>query len=122
VSNGWQVGVDVGGSKLLLVATEEGRRAEHRGRTGPAVSPSIEMLIEYEPGAYIDRISPTPLLMAVAAQDHLTVADEAFAAYQRALEPKKLVILPGGHFDAYVKAFDLASAAARDWFTAYLKP
>jgi uncharacterized protein len=83
---------------------------------------SIEMLMEYEPGAYVDRISPTPLLMVVAAQDHLTVADEAFAAYQRALEPKKLVILPGGHFDAYVKAFDLASAAARDWFIAYLKP
>ncbi len=83
---------------------------------------SVEMLMEYEPGGYIERISPTPLLMIVAAQDHLTVADEAFAAYHRALEPKKLVILPGGHFDAYVKEFDLASAAARDWFVAHLQP
>lgn len=83
---------------------------------------SVEMLMEYEPGSYIERISPTPLLMVVAAQDHLAVADEAFAAYQQALEPKKLVILPGGHFDAYVQEFDLASAAARDWFVTHLRP
>ena len=81
---------------------------------------TLEMLGEYEPGAYIDRISPTPMLMVVAAQDHLTVADEAFAAYNRALEPKRLVILKGGHFDAYVKGFKQSSAAACDWFIEHL--
>lgn len=81
---------------------------------------SIEMFMEYEPGVYIEYISPTPLLMVVAAQDHLTVADEAIAAYERALEPKKLVLLKGGHFDAYVKDFETASGAARDWFTEHL--
>jgi uncharacterized protein len=78
------------------------------------------MLGEYEPGGYIDRISPTPMLMVVAEQDHLTVADEAFAAYNRALEPKRLVILKGGHFDAYVKGFKQSSAAACDWFIEHL--
>ena len=81
---------------------------------------TLEMLTEYEPGSYIDRISPTPLLMVVAAGDHLAVADEALAAYSRALEPKKVVILPGGHFDAYTKDFGVASSAARDWFKAHL--
>jgi hypothetical protein len=81
---------------------------------------TVEMLGEYEPGSYIDRISPTPLLMLIADGDHLAVADEAFAAYQRALEPKRLVILKGGHFDAYVKVFDHASSAARDWFVEHL--
>ncbi len=81
---------------------------------------SFEMLMEYEPGAMVERISPTPLLMIVAKQDHLTVADEALAAYQRALEPKRLVLLPGGHFDAYVKDFDSASAAACAWFGEHL--
>ncbi|MET1026446.1 MAG: hypothetical protein ABWY00_04700, partial [Dongiaceae bacterium] len=75
---------------------------------------------EYEPGAYIDYISPTPLLMVVAAGDHLTVADEAIAAYGHALEPKKLVLLRGGHFDAYVKDFASASTAACDWFVEHL--
>jgi fermentation-respiration switch protein FrsA (DUF1100 family) len=81
---------------------------------------TVEMLGEYEPGSYIERISPTPLLMLIAAGDHLTVADEAFAAYNRALEPKRLVILEGGHFDAYVKAFEHSSKAARDWLLKHL--
>jgi len=82
---------------------------------------TVEMLGEYEPGSYIERISPTPLLMVIAAQDHLAVADEAFAAFNRALEPKRLVVLAGGHFDAYVKDFGQASSAARDWFVQHLK-
>jgi fermentation-respiration switch protein FrsA (DUF1100 family) len=81
---------------------------------------SVELLTEYEPGTYIERISPTPLLMVVAAGDHLAVADEALAAFNRAVQPKKLVILPGGHFDAYVGDFPTAAGAAADWFTEHL--
>jgi len=80
------------------------------------------MLMEYEPGTYIERISPTPLLMIIAAGDHLAVADEAFAAFNLAREPKKLVVLPGGHFEAYVEpGFEMASGAARDWFVQHLR-
>jgi len=82
---------------------------------------TVEMLMEYEPGSYIERISPTPLLMIIAAQDHLAVADEAFATFNRAREPKKLVVLPGGHFEAYVgPGFKMASGAACDWFVQHL--
>jgi uncharacterized protein len=81
---------------------------------------TVEMLMEYEPAAYLERISPTPLLMVVAALDHLTPSDLALEAYQRAREPKKLLLLPGPHFDAYVNAFDAASGAARDWFLQHL--
>lgn len=76
---------------------------------------TVEMLGEYEPGGYIGRISSTPLLLVVAREDHLTPAHLAIDAYERAREPKKLVILPGGHFDAYVDGFAGASAAARDF-------
>jgi fermentation-respiration switch protein FrsA (DUF1100 family) len=82
---------------------------------------SVEMFTEYEPGTYLPWIGPTPLLMVVAAGDHLTPADLAIAAYERAIEPKRLVILPSGHFDAYVDSFDEASGAARDWFTRHLR-
>ncbi len=81
---------------------------------------SVEMFTEYEPGAWIGHISPTPLLMLVALQDHLTVADEALAAYERALQPKKLVMLKGGHFEAYVEDFEVAGGAACDWFVEHL--
>lgn len=81
---------------------------------------SVEMFMEYEPGVYLPWISPTPLLMIVAQADHLTPAELAIAAYARAHEPKRLVLLPGGHFDAYVRDFEAASGAARDWFVAHL--
>ncbi len=81
---------------------------------------TVEMLGEYEPGDYIARISPTPLLMLIADNDHLAIAEEAFLAFNRALEPKRIVVLNGGHFDAYVHDFERASAAARDWFVEHL--
>ena len=57
---------------------------------------SVEMFWEYEPGTYLPWISPTPLLMVVAAGDHLTVSDLAIEAYERAREPKRLEVLPAG--------------------------
>ena len=82
---------------------------------------SVDLLLAYEPGAYLERITPTPLLMVVAAGDHLTPSDLALEAYGRALEPKRLKLLPGGHFDAYVgDGFQQASRAARDWFVEHL--
>lgn len=81
---------------------------------------SVEMFWEYEPGAYLPYISPTPYMMVVAAGDHLTVSDLAIEAYESAREPKRIVVLPGGHFDAYVAGFDGASGAATEWFTQHL--
>jgi fermentation-respiration switch protein FrsA (DUF1100 family) len=81
---------------------------------------SLEMAREYEPGIYAPRVSPTPLLMIVADRDTITPTDLALAAFERALHPKKLVMLPGGHFSPYVDLFAAASAAARDWFVAHL--
>lgn len=81
---------------------------------------TLEMLMEYEPGSYIARISPTPLMLVVAVNDTLTVADLAITAFNEALEPKRLVLLDGGHFDAYVKDFETAANSASDWFVTHL--
>jgi hypothetical protein len=81
---------------------------------------SVELFTEYEPGTYLPWISPTPLLMCVAEGDVLTPTDIAIAGYERAREPKRLEVLPGGHFDAYVDGFDPASTAAREWFVQHL--
>jgi fermentation-respiration switch protein FrsA (DUF1100 family) len=81
---------------------------------------SVEMFTEYEPGTYLPWISPTPLLLVVAARDHLVPAELAIAAFENARQPKELVILPSGHFDAYTKGFGAASGHARDWFTRHL--
>jgi uncharacterized protein len=82
---------------------------------------TIEMFRGYEPGEYLKRISPTPLLMVVAPNDRLVAGELACAAYETAAHPKKLVLVPGGHFDAYVgRGFEISSGAARDWFVEHL--
>lgn len=81
---------------------------------------SLEYARAYEPGAYIEFISPTPLLMIVGLKDTLTCYDLQLEAYNRALEPKKLVMLEGGHFTCYDDEFETAASAAVDWFTTHL--
>ena len=41
--------------------------------------------------AGVSRVSPTALLMVVASHDTVALTDLALAAYEQALEPKKLV-------------------------------
>jgi uncharacterized protein len=74
----------------------------------------------YEPGVWVPRISPTPLLMIVASHDTITLTDLALASYEQALEPKKLLLIPGGHFDPYMSGFQTSCGAAIDWFRQHL--
>jgi uncharacterized protein len=74
----------------------------------------------YEPGAWVARVSPTPLLMIVGLSDRITLTDLELRAYERALEPKKLVTIEGGHFDAYLGQFATTSSAAVSWFRRHL--
>ncbi|HGE2144530.1 TPA: alpha/beta hydrolase [Pseudomonas aeruginosa] len=81
---------------------------------------SAELARENEPGIHMARISPTPLLMIVADRDLLTPTDLCLEAYQRALPPKRLLMLAGGHFTPYIEHFDATSQAAADWFVRHL--
>lgn len=74
----------------------ESKRAIAQNWRNEVTLKSIEMLNEYEPGAMIHRISPTPLLMLVAKQDAQTDIDLVLKAYEQALQPKDLVLLDGG--------------------------
>jgi uncharacterized protein len=81
---------------------------------------SLDLALEYNPAASVHLISPTPFMMIVAENDVLTPTDLAIEAFGRAREPKQLVILPGGHFDAYVTGFQGASTPALNWFKQHL--
>jgi fermentation-respiration switch protein FrsA (DUF1100 family) len=63
---------------------------------------------------------PTPLLMVVATHDTITLTDLALEAYEPAHEPKKLVTIPGGHFDPHLSNFGASSSAALVWFQEHL--
>ena len=109
--------VPTGGAYKWFTQTHASRAPSWRNETTVR---SVEMNAEYEPGTYLPWISPTPLLMCVADNDVLAPTAIAIRGYATANEPKKLVIMPGGHFDAYADGFDLAATAAVQWFTQHL--
>jgi fermentation-respiration switch protein FrsA (DUF1100 family) len=81
---------------------------------------SLERLLEYSPGRFIDRIAPTPLLIIAAAEDFLPL-DIVESAFARAGEPKQLRVLPAGHFAPYEPPhFADASAWATEWFQRHI--
>ncbi len=81
---------------------------------------SLELYRTYEPGAYVAHISPTPLLMITMDNDTVTPTDEILAAYNRALEPKRLVMLKGGHCDLYACRRAEAVQAALAFYREFL--
>lgn len=83
---------------------------------------SLENVLEYEPAGWLPYVSPTPLLMVVAARDTVTFPHHQLAAFQAAHEPKRLVMHPGGHFDTYTDHFEHTCHAAVEWFAEHLSP
>jgi len=82
---------------------------------------SIERARCYEPGAYVDRIVDTPLLMIVAEDDTVTPVDFQREAFARIPSPtKRLLAVPGGHYAVYEDQFGVTSAAAAGWFAEHL--
>lgn len=74
----------------------------------------------YRPGSWVKQVSPIPLLMMVAEQDNVTGTDLALQVFEQALDPKKLVMTRGGHFDQYGREFAACTAASIEWFKTYL--
>ena len=52
------------------------------------------------------------MLMIVAENAVLIATDLTIEAYSRAMVPKKLEIIPGGHFDAYIVGFERSATNA----------
>lgn len=82
---------------------------------------SLELLRTYEPISFVTRIAPTPLLMIVAERDTQTPVEWQLEAFALAAEPKRLVTLPGRHYDPYVRLFAQSSEAASAWFAEHLR-
>jgi fermentation-respiration switch protein FrsA (DUF1100 family) len=81
---------------------------------------SLELFMAHETFGYVDKIGPVPLLMIVEDADTLGAVDQSLDIYNRAHEPKKLVMLHGGHFDAYVRDQAVTARAASEWYVDHL--
>lgn len=65
---------------------------------------SLDRIVAYDPGAFVEDISPTALQIIIADSDTTTPSDIARAVFDRAGEPKELMQYAGGHYDVYDNA------------------
>jgi fermentation-respiration switch protein FrsA (DUF1100 family) len=101
----------------------ESTKSASEGRWENRISfESIEHCLYYEPIPHLEAIFPTPLCLITAEKDFLSPADLTADVHARAMEPKSLTILKGGHFDGFQgEGFEIASTTALRWFEKYLK-
>ncbi|MEQ4717792.1 alpha/beta hydrolase [Nonomuraea sp. B19D2] len=62
---------------------------------------SLDRIAPYDPGAFTEDISPTPLLMIFTDTDTTAPPEVARQIYDRLREPKQLLELSAGHYDVY---------------------
>lgn len=108
------------GKRTYEFYTYQANRRPDLGWENLVTVKTLEYLFEYDVSRYLTRISPTPLLMIIATEDRSTPSDLALKAYQTALEPKQLLLVPGDHYRSYLEEFETTCTAARDWFTEHL--
>jgi fermentation-respiration switch protein FrsA (DUF1100 family) len=82
----------------------------------------IDETLQFHPEWVVDKIAPRPLLLIAAGDDRLVPPEDCRSLFDKAGEPKKLVVLPGvGHYQVYAKpAFDHVMRETIAWFDRYL--
>ncbi len=85
---------------------------------------SLEQILWYDPGAAIELLSPTPLLMVVAEQDQILPPSIARDTFDRAREPRRWLSLACSHIGVYNTEPYLSQAAdaSLEWFTRWMPP
>lgn len=83
---------------------------------------SLEKIREFDPVSRIHLIAPRAFLVIAAEKDNLIPLEAVSRAFQKALEPKDLIVHPILHFDIYSDPWKTkAASAAIDWFKEHLK-
>jgi pimeloyl-ACP methyl ester carboxylesterase len=82
---------------------------------------SAEAIFEYQPIEVVDRIAPRAAMFICVENDWTTPEDHSFALYERAGEPKRLVVQTGTtHYAAYAQYRDVIAPMIAEWFCQYL--
>ncbi len=84
----------------------------------------VDDTLGFHPEWIVDRIAPRPVLFIAADDDRLVPPEESRALYERAGEPKRLVVLQGcGHYEVYTEpAFSEVMRETLAWFREHLPP
>jgi len=84
---------------------------------------SAEAFLNFRPETVVDKISPRAAMWICAGNDTLVPVEESQSMYEKAGEPKRLIILEGeGHHGLYKgAAFERVMTHATEWFDTYLR-
>ena len=84
----------------------------------------VDETLGFHPEWVVDRIAPRPILFITTDDDRLVPPEESRVLYDKAGEPKKLVVLEGyGHYEVYAEpAFGEVMRETVAWFGEHLPP
>ncbi|WP_100524893.1 alpha/beta hydrolase [Mycobacteroides abscessus] len=102
----------------LITHGEEERRNWRKRISLQSFAPTVVDDLAY----LIPKISPKPLLMILAEQEHPALLAGQRSAYAAAGEPKSLLKVDGHHYSVYTDWKDVTTAATTDWFLEHLTP
>ncbi len=97
-------------------------RAANPNAVGTIPLEYVDETLSFHPEWVVDRISPRPLLLIAAGDDQLVPPEDCRSLFDKAKEPKKLVVLPGiGHYEVYGKpAFDHVMRETGAWLRQHM--
>jgi uncharacterized protein len=82
---------------------------------------SVEAIIAYRPLDFVADIAPRALMLVSVEGDAVTPEDHAQALYDKAGEPKRLVVQTGtSHYAAYAQFRDVVTPLIVEWFSRHL--
>ncbi|MGI9409659.1 MAG: alpha/beta hydrolase, partial [Hyphomicrobiaceae bacterium] len=114
-------------SEVLLPDRQSAELAAAARRANPSATNElpleyIDETLQFHPEWVVDKISPRPILFITTDDDRLVPPEESDALFERAGEPKKLVILKGyGHYEVYTEpAFTEVMESTVAWFQEHM--
>ena len=106
----------------IMVPTPERRASTIKADVDDKIPPFVELasaeaIFAYRPIDVVDRIAPRALMLIAVENDATTPEDHAYALYDRAGGPKRLVIQTGTtHYAAYAHYRDVVNPLIVEWF------
>lgn len=106
----------------IMVPTPERRASTIKADVDDKIPPFVELasaeaIFAYRPIDVVDRIAPRALMVIAVENDATTPEDHAYALYDRAGGPKRLVIQTGTtHYAAYAHYRDVVNPLIVEWF------
>ena len=116
-------------SEVLLPDRQSAALAAATRRSVPSALDTLPLeyvdeTLGFHPEWVVNKIAPRPVLFITTDDDRLVPPEESVALYERAGEPKKLVVLEGyGHYEVYAEpAFSEVMSETLAWFREHLPP